>query len=123
MKKVQLKLEHWQKLLSNYWAPHVYVFTDETELTGSNLRSRMFAPGLGVPEDPATGSAATALAGYLGSRDRQTDTILTWVVEQGFEMGRPSILHVEADKNQGKITAIRVGGSSVLISEGTIKIT
>jgi trans-2,3-dihydro-3-hydroxyanthranilate isomerase len=113
----------WQQLLSAYWAPQVYIFTYDCELTNSDLRARMFAPGIGVEEDPATGSAATALAGYLGIRDPAKDGLLQWVVEQGGEMGRPSLLYVEVDKKNGQIEAIRVGGSSVLVSEGTMEIS
>jgi trans-2,3-dihydro-3-hydroxyanthranilate isomerase len=82
----------------------------------------MFAPGLGIAEDPATGAAATALAGYLAIRNQLTDGTLKWVVEQGFEMGRPSILQVEADKENNQISEIRVGGASVLVSEGMMEI-
>jgi trans-2,3-dihydro-3-hydroxyanthranilate isomerase len=82
----------------------------------------MFAPALGIEEDPATGAAATALAGYLGVRDGRSDATLRWRIEQGFEMGRPSILHVEADKRDGAIISIRVGGASVLVSEGTMEV-
>lgn len=82
----------------------------------------MFAPAMGVAEDPATGAAATALAGYLGVRDTTAAGTLRWVVEQGFEMGRPSILEVEADKAAGRITAIRVGGASVMVSEGVMEV-
>jgi trans-2,3-dihydro-3-hydroxyanthranilate isomerase len=121
--KIQLNRELWKKLLSSYWAPSVYVFTDDPELKGSDLRSRMFAPALGVEEDPATGSAATALAGYLSIRHPLTDGTLHWTVEQGFEMGRPSLLKVEADKQQGLIREIRVGGASVLVSEGVMTVS
>jgi trans-2,3-dihydro-3-hydroxyanthranilate isomerase len=82
----------------------------------------MFAPSLGIREDPATGSAAAALAGYLGIRDQRPDGTLHWVVEQGFEMGRPSILDVEADKVDGVVTAARVGGASVMVCEGAMEI-
>ena len=122
LKKSQIKRELWQELLSSYWTKHVYVFTYDPELDGSDLRSRMFAPSIGIEEDPATGSAATALAGYLGIRDSLSDGTLSWVVEQGFEMGRPSLLKLEAHKEQGKITSIRVGGASVLVSEGIMNI-
>ncbi len=122
LKKAQLKREIWVKELSNYWAPHLFLFTYETELPNSKISARMFAPGLGIDEDPATGSAATALAGYLATRDRTVDGTLHWQVEQGFFMGRPSILQVEADKKQGEITEIRVGGTSVLVSEGKLTI-
>jgi trans-2,3-dihydro-3-hydroxyanthranilate isomerase len=120
--KVKLNLECWQHLLSNAWASSVYVFCFEPELAGSDIRSRMFAPGLGVAEDPATGSAAAAFAGYLGMRDPRGDRTLKWVIEQGFEMGRPSLLTIEADRQKGQIIAVRVGGSSVLVSQGTMNI-
>jgi len=74
---------------------------------------------IGVPEDPATGSACVGLGGYLAARDSRTDGTLRWIVEQGFEMGRPSILEVEADKKAGKITGVRVGGRTVMVCEGT----
>ena len=82
----------------------------------------MFAAELGIGEDPATGSAVAALGGYLGSRAPQRDGTLHWVIEQGFEMGRPSLLHLEVDKRGGEITGVRVGGSSVMVSEGTMEI-
>ena len=68
--------------------------------------------------DPATGAAATALGGYLALRDPRGDARLAWTVEQGFAMGRPSIIEVEADKRGGAVTEIRVGGASVMVSEG-----
>jgi trans-2,3-dihydro-3-hydroxyanthranilate isomerase len=82
----------------------------------------MFAPGSGVPEDPATGSAAAALGGYLAAADGREAGALSWTVEQGLEMGRPSLLHVEADREGGETTAIRVGGAAVLVSRGTMRV-
>jgi trans-2,3-dihydro-3-hydroxyanthranilate isomerase len=78
-----------------------------------------------VPEDPATGSANAALAGYLAARhpSGQRDGTLRWVVEQGFEMGRPSMLEVEADIAGGAVAAVRVGGASVLVCDGTMEIS
>jgi len=122
MRRVRVNREQWERSLSSYWAPHLYVFAYDAEVNGSSLRARMFAPALGIEEDPATGAAATALAGYLGVRDGRSDATLRWRIEQGFEMGRPSILHVEADKRDGAIISIRVGGASVLVSEGTMEV-
>ena len=122
LERIQLNRERWKQLLSDYWAPSVYVFCQDPEWPDSDLRGRMFAPSLGIEEDPATGSAATALAGYLGIRHQLGNGRLRWVIEQGFEMGRPSILEVEADKVDGKIREIRVGGASVLVSEGKMTI-
>ena len=86
----------------------------------ADVRVRMFAPGSGVPEDPATGSAAAALGGYLAALDGREQGRLAWVAEQGIEMGRPSLLYVEADREGGLTTAIRVGGHAVAVSEGTM---
>ena len=115
--RVRLDRSRWEQVFAPYWAREAFLFCFDPERHGSDLRARMFAPALGVPEDPATGAAATALAGYLGKRSSGT----RWVVEQGFEMGRPSILEVELDRADGLISAIRVGGASVLVSEGWIE--
>ena len=100
----------------------VLVFAMDAELPGSDVRARMFAPGIGVPEDPATGSACVALGGYLAARDPRFDGTLRWIVEQGFEMGRPSILEVEADKagRQGHRGARRRTERSVVVAKGTM---
>lgn len=114
--------QQWHQALGNYWTQQVFIFSRDPELSGSNIRARMYAPEFGIAEDPATGSACAALAGYLGMRDGARGGTLRWVVEQGFEMGRPSLLYVEADKSAHRITAVRVGGRSVLVSEGFLEI-
>lgn len=120
--RARVKLDVWERVLRGTWASEVFVFSFDPEREGSDVRARMFAPGLNVLEDPATGSACAALGGYLGTRSAQTDGTLRWIVEQGFEMGRPSILEVEADKARGRITGVRVGGSSIVVCEGTMTI-
>ncbi|HYM79859.1 MAG TPA: PhzF family phenazine biosynthesis protein [Candidatus Limnocylindria bacterium] len=108
----------WLAALGSYPAQEVFVFAADPERPGSDLRARMFAPALGIPEDPATGSAAAALAGYLGARSKERDGTLRQVIEQGFEMGRPSLILLEADVRDGAVVAVRVGGEAVLVSEG-----
>jgi trans-2,3-dihydro-3-hydroxyanthranilate isomerase len=122
MRRIRVNREQWERSFASYWAPHLYVFAYDARVNSSTLRARMFAPALGIEEDPATGAAATALAGYLGVRDGRSDVTLGWRIEQGFEMDRPSILDVEVDKRDGAIASIRVGGASVLVSEGTMEI-
>lgn len=116
--RARVRLDEFDALLRDYWTAKVFLFCDKPELPGSHYRARMFAPGIGVPEDPATGSAAAAFGGYVAKRDTRTDGTLRWRIEQGFEMGRPSLLDVEVDKRGGAITAVRVGGNSVLVSKG-----
>lgn len=122
IRRARIQREQWDELLSSFWAPHIYVFTRDAEREGSDIHARMFAPALGIAEDPATGAAATALAGYLGMRDPVQQGSLHWIIEQGFEMGRPSILKVNAEKEKGEIVAIRVGGAAVRVSEGIMEI-
>jgi trans-2,3-dihydro-3-hydroxyanthranilate isomerase len=112
----------WKRLLEGTWAHHVYVLCLDAESDVADVHVRMFAPGSGVPEDPATGSAAAALGGYLAALDGTPTGTLRWVAEQGIEMGRPSLLHVEADRAGGATTAIRVGGQAVTVSEGVMTI-
>lgn len=119
---VRVRADAWDQTLDGYWTDKVMVFAMGGERPGSDVRARMFAPGIGVPEDPATGSAVVGLGGYLASRDPRRDGTLRWRVEQGFEMGRPSILDLEVDKRAGAITAVRVGGTTVLVCEGTIEL-
>jgi trans-2,3-dihydro-3-hydroxyanthranilate isomerase len=87
-----------------------------------DIRARMFAPYDGVPEDPATGSANCALAGLLSHYDPATDGTLSWRIAQGVEMGRPSVLEASAEKREGVVLATRVGGASVMVSNGTIEV-
>jgi trans-2,3-dihydro-3-hydroxyanthranilate isomerase len=122
VRRSRIRLEQWERTLGSAWAREIMVFSRDPEREGSDIRARMYGPGVAVPEDPATGSACAALGGYLAARDASTDGTLKWVVEQGFEMGRPSILEIEVDKRNGAVTAVRVGGASVLMSEGTIEV-
>ena len=83
----------------------------------------MFAPGLGVPEDPATGSAAGALASYLVGHGIVTphDGVGKVIVEQGLEIGRPSTIHAEIAVGDGsEINEVRVGGHAVTIISGQV---
>jgi trans-2,3-dihydro-3-hydroxyanthranilate isomerase len=121
--RARIRMEAWEATLGHAPVGEIMVFAPGGEREGTDYRARMFAPGLSVPEDPATGSACAALGGYLAARDPRRDDTLHWTVEQGFEMGRPSMLEVEADVARGAVTAVRVGGDTVLVSEGTMAIS
>jgi trans-2,3-dihydro-3-hydroxyanthranilate isomerase len=119
--RARLRLEPWERTLQGKTGEMVFVFAQGGERPGSDIRARMFGPSVNVMEDPATGSACAALGGYLGARTSR-DGLLRWVVEQGFEMGRPSILEIEVDKRGGAIEAVRVGGKTVMVMEGTLNV-
>jgi trans-2,3-dihydro-3-hydroxyanthranilate isomerase len=117
--QARVKVDEWDRHVRDYLAKEIFVLVEKTD--DADVRARMFAPGAGITEDPATGSAAAALTGYLTPPDAK-DGLLRWKVRQGVEMGRPSTMEVEADIAGGKIVAVRVGGASVLVSEGVMRI-
>ncbi len=119
--RIKLRVDLWEKLLSDWWARSVFPFTTDTISRQAQIHARTFAPALGVAEDPATGSAASALAGFL-HHQAPRDGSRRWLIEQGFEMRRPSHIELEADSAGGRITGVRVGGASVLVSEGWINV-
>ena len=100
----------------------IYVFTVETLESTSTVHSRAFAPFVGIPEDPATGSAAGALGAYLVHHQiiEGLDSSKI-VIEQGFEMNRPSLIHVNVGKAGGDIASIQVGGQAITVLEGNLR--
>lgn len=117
--RAQLDLACWRQLLSNFVALEVYPVTQIDE---STVRVRMFAPAAGVAEDAATGSAAAALAGWLIQQAPYQLETRRWTVLQGESVGRPSRIELEADVRDGAVLAVRVGGASVMVSEGTLRL-
>src|SRR5262249_3195249 len=98
--------------------PSIYMYAKATD--GFDIRARMFAPLSGVPEDPATGSAACALAGLLAHHARSASCALELRIAQGVELGRPSVLVARAEKKDGVVRSTGVGGPSVLVTEGLL---
>lgn len=101
----------------------VLVFSLETERPEATVHVRMFAPLLGVPEDPATGSANGALGAYLVHHGAVPGTSATVHIlsEQGSEMCRPSLLQIEVDRAGDEIREVRVGGRVVAVAEGVVR--
>ena len=122
VRRARIRMDTWDRTLRGTPASEVMVFAMDPEARDADVRARVFVPGLNVPEDPATGSACAALGGYLAARTPRDGATLRWVVEQGVEMGRPSRIEIEVDKRGGRPTAVRVGGGSVLVSEGTLHV-
>jgi trans-2,3-dihydro-3-hydroxyanthranilate isomerase len=111
----------WSAHLAQAWAPDVFLFAGSSR-PGSRLYARMFAPGVGIDEDPATGSAAATLAGILGARATERDGTLIWSIEQGVAMGRPSLIEASAEKRDGSVAKVNVGGSTVIVGEGSMNV-
>jgi trans-2,3-dihydro-3-hydroxyanthranilate isomerase len=88
----------------------------------ADIQARMFAPLFGVPEDPATGSANVVLVGLLASLRPERDLILNLRIAQGVDMGRPSLLEAAAEKRNGEITALSIGGRCVPMMRGTLEL-
>lgn len=88
---------------------------------GTLWKSRMFAPALGVPEDPATGSAAGPLACHL-CRHGEVPWGTELEISQGVEIGRPSTLYARADGEDGVVERVEVGGRAVVVARGEFRI-
>ena len=106
-----------QALRARGVTPDVHLYTREAG--DFDLHTRMFAPLDGVPEDPATGSANSALIGLLGQVEPAPSGQWRWRIAQGVDMGRPSELFGSVEKAAGEVTAVRVGGYSVPVFTGT----
>ena len=87
----------------------------------ATVYSRMFAPGLGIAEDPATGIASGPLGCYLVRHKLVAPEVPRAMLSlQGVKMGRPSHVHISIGVRDGEITSVRVGGEAVLAGEGTL---
>ncbi len=121
-----IRRDAYDRVFANMRAGEVYVFCFEPEHPGAHVRSRMFAPALGIPEDPATGAAAVAFAGYLAGTSRKIQTCpdgrFEYRIEQGVEMGRPSYLDIRIERRNGDTLPPAVGGGAVQVSRGTLRI-
>jgi trans-2,3-dihydro-3-hydroxyanthranilate isomerase len=89
---------------------------------GGRVAMRMFAPAHGIAEDPATGSAAAALAALFAHLETAPDAEVAIEITQGEEMGRPSRISASARKRGGAVGPVRVSGTAVLVMEGAIRV-
>lgn len=97
-----------------------FLYTRETEGHDHAFRARMFAPEHGIDEDPATGSAVAAFPGAIQEFDAMPDGEHAMVIEQGFEMGRPSLIRLEFTVAGGELSNVRIGGNAVRVAEGAL---
>jgi trans-2,3-dihydro-3-hydroxyanthranilate isomerase len=118
--RARIHINGFDALAAEGVVPDVHVYTRSAD--EFDLRTRMFAPFDGVPEDPATGSANCALAGLLAHLDPAADGRFRWRIAQGVEMKRPSVLRASAEKVGGAVVETHIGGASVLVASGTIHV-
>jgi trans-2,3-dihydro-3-hydroxyanthranilate isomerase len=118
LERARINMSGFEAVAAQSVMPDVYLYTQGSD--GFDIRARMFAPLSGVPEDPATGSANSALAGLLAHYNAQASGSFVWRIAQGVEMGRPSTLIARAEKVDGVVRTTHIGGASVLVSEGVI---
>jgi trans-2,3-dihydro-3-hydroxyanthranilate isomerase len=96
--------------------PAVFLYAPSSQ----GLRARMYGPGLGIAEDPATGSAVACLAGALADHDGLADGTHEFVIEQGVEMGRASCIELQVMIEGGKLAGAEIGGAAVVVAEGVL---
>jgi len=113
---------YWSAMTAAAGVDSAYLYTRGGDGPTAAFRARMYAPTAGIPEDPATGSATAILARQLLKAEALTDGKHVWSLEQGYEMGRPSDLHLEADVSEGNLKAVRVAGQAVQISSGVLEL-
>jgi trans-2,3-dihydro-3-hydroxyanthranilate isomerase len=118
LERARINMSGFEALAAEGVMPDVYLYIRSSD--DFDIRARMFAPLSGVPEDPATGSANCALAGLLAHYSQDSNGSFSWRIAQGVEMGRPSTLIARAEKKDDVVQTTRIGGATVLVSEGTI---
>jgi len=121
MRRCRANTAVWTEAFEEGHGTGAFLYCGETVEPGHGFHARMFAPRSGIPEDPATGSGVAALAGVIARYDRLADGTHEFVVEQGYEMGRPSLIRLAMTITGGKLTAGAIAGEAVVVSEGTIE--
>jgi trans-2,3-dihydro-3-hydroxyanthranilate isomerase len=111
----------WEKAFGRDGPSAVYVFCRETIEAGSSFHARMFAPRLGINEDPATGAAVAAFSGALVRFAPPPDGDHDLWVEQGYEMGRPSRIGLSVRITNQQLAAAAISGEAIVVSEGVIE--
>jgi trans-2,3-dihydro-3-hydroxyanthranilate isomerase len=119
LQQARANLEVFDNIAARGVNPYLHVYLRSND--EFDIRSRMFAPIDGIPEDPATGSANCALVALLAHFDQAESGQFNWRIAQGVEMGRPSLMEARAEKASGQVTDTWIGGTCVMVAEGMIK--
>jgi trans-2,3-dihydro-3-hydroxyanthranilate isomerase len=122
LKRIRINTALWAETFGQDGLGAAFVFCRDAENPSHQFRARMFSPGDGIPEDPATGSAASALAGAIMRDSKPADGDHDFVIEQGFEMGRPSLIELTMIVKHGGLQASHIGGKAVIVSQGQLHV-
>lgn len=117
LQRIKVNVDRVVSLVESLQAKEIFVFCPETRNPANQFSARMFAPCLGIPEDPATGSANGCFAGYLVQHHYLGSESIDVRVEQGYEMGRPSLLLLRAARKSDTIE-VEVGGKVIKVAKG-----
>ena len=117
VKQAEIDKTAYFELIKNLDAKAILIFCPQACNKENDLHVRVFVDYYGIPEDPATGSANGCLAGYLVEHRYLGNDRIDIRVEQGYEIGRPSLLFLKAEKKEGDIEVF-VGGKAIMIAKG-----
>ncbi|MFW9821174.1 MAG: PhzF family phenazine biosynthesis protein [Candidatus Thorarchaeota archaeon] len=120
LKRANVDVDKCFELLKKTEAKSILIFCSETRKKGNDLSVRVFAHYHGIPEDPATGSGNGCLAAYLVKHDYFNKNRIDIKVEQGYEVGRPSLLYLRAEGNDEEQISVSVGGKVILTAIGEL---
>ena len=121
--KARIIEPYWSNILKTIpGLDAAYIYTRGGDHPAAHYRARMYSPTGGIPEDPATGSATVQMAAQLLVAESLQDGTHAWRFEQGYEMGRPSDLFLEADVTGGKLAAVRLAGQAVQMMQGVLEL-
>jgi trans-2,3-dihydro-3-hydroxyanthranilate isomerase len=122
MARAMIAAPHFGQVFAAPMPGGAFLYTRDCVHNTSAFHARMYWPGAGVSEDPATGGAAAAFAGVVHQFDTPRDGHHRKIIEQGFEMGRPSLITLSIEIEQGRLKLARIGGSAVRVTEGTLEV-
>ena len=121
IKRAQPDPAHFEAALGAGARAMAYLFCRETAEAGNDFHVRMFAPSFGIREDPATGSGAAGFPALLAATGKYGDGDHVVRIEQGYEMGRPSLIELAFTLRNGALASASIGGSAVVVTEGAIE--
>lgn len=121
MERAHVVPDFWDEAFGGDSHRAAYLYCRETMQHKAGFHARAFIPGMGIPEDPATGSAAVAFAGIINLFDQPPEGVYRCVIEQGIEMGRPSEIFLEFEVQGRAIRGVRIGGHAMVIGQESVE--